>query len=154
MHRVISFAFATVVATAVSTAVADSKPLGKRTEGQIMLACLDSGGTWNESGSSFGCKTDKGEVTCKKTGTLNQGSVGMCEGYTKDAQTGGRPRGRTVGSILTGSPKAQPLRPQQVTTSPGRAPTRPLTQQNITGSPKTAPTQPLTKSSSSHPRNR
>lgn len=155
MRKAISFVSATLLATVVGAAAnAESRSLGKKTEGQVMLACINSGGQYIESGSSFGCKTDKGEVSCRKTGTLNQGAVGNCTGCNpscgQSAKAGGKPSSRTVEGILTNGPvkKPQPLHPQQATASPGRVPTQPLTQQKVTRSPASASKQPLTQQKS------
>jgi hypothetical protein len=159
MRLVISLVSAATVATlAHSAAIAEARLLdGTHTEGEIISACLKSGGEYtNYPEGSFGCKTKKGEVFCTKTGTLNQGSAGTCSACNPACgqsakRPGGKTTARTVDSILNNAPdaKPQPLKPQRTTTSPGRAPTQPLTQQNVTRSPKTSskisPVQPLSQ---------
>lgn len=96
------FAFAAI------PALARKQLSGKYTQGQIDLACINAGGqvTSGSGPGGFGCKTDGGEISCKKTGTLNQGPVGSCTACnpscSMDRKAGGRPASHSLGSILRG----------------------------------------------------
>jgi hypothetical protein len=144
-------ALALVVAPAAAGVV---KLSGTHTRDEIKTTCEKNGGTFDGvggNGAAYGCIGKGGTVQCNKDGTC-AGVCPNCGGKSASSTKGG------VGGILTGSPKTQPLRPQQVTTSPGRAPTRPLTQQHVGGSPKAQPltTQKTTaspKTASSHSTN-
>jgi hypothetical protein len=111
-----------------------SKPLGTRTEGQVLLACLNTEGGRVTSGSGpggFGCKTDKGEVSCKKTGTLNDGAVGSCEGCNPSCSAdlgGGTTGGRTLDDILSPPTKARQLEPLEASGDTNKPPARTATQ--------------------------
>jgi hypothetical protein len=147
-----------IVSVTAAAAVAESRLIGSHTEGEIESACLKNGGkVENYPGGSFGCKTEKGEVFCKKTGTLNQGAVGSCMGCNPACGQGAKPGGkttRTIGEVLTNAPikTAQPLAPQNTTRpatstprSTASAPTQPLTRQKTARSPKTTSKQPPTQ---------
>lgn len=74
---------------------------------QVDDACLANNATFT-SGSGpggYGCKTDKGEISCDKDGNC----TGTCENCGGKAAPG---KGR-MGGILTNTPtaKAQPLQP-------------------------------------------
>ena len=160
-------AFVFVIAVGMSAFIAASavaktiKLGGTHTSDEIKTTCKKNGGAFYDgagsSHSNYGCVGRKGTVECDKNGNCT-GTCDKCGGKSASSGKGG------VGGVLTGSPKTQPLRPQQTTTSPGRAPmqatrspknapVQPLTAQKMTSSTKTAPT-PMTTSSSSQRRNR
>ena len=107
---------------------------GSHSADEIRTTCGKNGGhfSMDEKTGGYECDGRKGTVFCDKNGS--------CEG--RCSRCGQAAAGGSVGNILTNTPgvKAQPLKPQQVTTLPGRAPTQ--TQQKVTRSPKS--TQPLT----------
>jgi hypothetical protein len=107
---------------------------GSHSADEIRTTCGKNGGhfSMDEKTGGYECDGRKGTVFCDKNGS--------CEG--RCSRCGQAAAGGSVGNILTNTPgvKAQPLKPQQVTTLPGRAPTQ--TQQKVTRSPKA--TQPLT----------
>jgi hypothetical protein len=110
--------------------------LGYHSSGEIKRTCKKNGGNFNSyPDGTYTCGTKKGHVVCTKDGNC----TGHCENCGGKAAAGGTTGKGSVGGTLTNATggKAQPLRPQQVTTSPGRRPT-----QAATRSPKTA--QPLT----------
>jgi hypothetical protein len=131
--------FAFVIEPALAGRVSISK---KVSAGQLKAACDKAGGFYTgSSGGGYSCTGDKGSVTCNKNGNC-WGTCKNCGGKAAAANGG-------MGGILTNTTggKAQPLQPQQVTTSPGRAPTQqtrspktaqPLTAQKTTASPRTA----------------
>jgi hypothetical protein len=104
---------------------------GSHSADEIRTTCGKNGGhfSMDEKTGGYECDGRKGTVFCDKNGS--------CEG--RCSRCGQAAAGGSVGNILTNTPgvKARPLKPQQVTTSPGRRPT-----QAATRSPKTA--QPLT----------
>jgi hypothetical protein len=118
--------------------------LGHHSSGEIKRTCKKNGGNFNSwPDGSYDCGTGKGHVTCTKDGNC----TGHCDNCGKAA--GGKTGRGSVGGILTNAQgvKAQPLQPQQVTTSPSRTPTQvtrspktaqPLTAQKTTASPRTA----------------
>jgi hypothetical protein len=130
----------TVIATPVAAGTVD---LGNHSPREIKSTCKKSGGTFNTwPDGTYTCGTGKGQVVCK-----DGKCAGHCDNCGKAAAGGTTGRG-SVGGILTNTTggKVQPLRPQQVTTSPGRAPTQqtrspktaqPLTAQKPTASPRT-----------------
>jgi hypothetical protein len=118
-------------ALAIEPALAGKVSISKKVSaGQLKTACDKAGGFYTAADSGgYSCSGSKGSISCNKNGN--------CTGYCGNC--GGKAAKGGMGGILTNAQgvKAQPLRPQQVTTSPGRAPT-----QTVTRSPKTA--QPLT----------
>jgi hypothetical protein len=98
-----------------------SEPLpGKHTMGEIWQTCLTTEGGIATNGSGpggFGCKTGKGEVSCKKTGTVNGGSVGTCEGCNPSCSmdAGGGGANRTIDDVLSPPSKAKPFEPMEAT---------------------------------------
>jgi hypothetical protein len=133
-------AFVFVIAVGMSAFIAAPvvagvvKLSGTHTRDEIKTTCKKNGGTFDGNGgvgSDYVCVGKGGTVYCKNDGTC----AGVCDNCGGKAAPG---KGG-MGGVLTNTPgaKAQPLRPQQVTTSPGRA-----TPQHVTRSPKTA--QPLT----------
>jgi hypothetical protein len=74
----IVFAGLVIAAMAATAALAGTIKLqGTYSAGQIDLACIDNGGTVTAGtgAGGFGCKTDKGEVSCTKEGQC----TGTCE---------------------------------------------------------------------------
>jgi hypothetical protein len=120
--------------------------LGYHSSGEIKRTCKKNGGNFNSyPDGTYTCGTKKGHVVCTKDGNC----TGHWENCGGKAAAGGTTGKGSVGGTLTNATggKAQPLRPQQVTTSPGRAPTQatrspktaqPLTAQKTTASPRTA----------------
>jgi hypothetical protein len=134
--------FALVAEPAFAGKVSISKRVSA---GQLKTACDKAGGMYSgpSSGGNYSCVGGKGAVFCK-TGKC----TGYCDNCGKAAAPAKTDNGRIPG-ILTNAPatNTQPLKPQQTTTSPARAPGQPLTQQTITRGPGTAPAQQKTTDS-------
>ncbi len=133
MHKALTRLIVTgMFAFIASAAIAEPLP-GKHTMGEIWQKCLTTEGGIATNGSGpggFGCKTDKGEVSCKKTGTLNGGSVGTCEGCNPSCGMDASGRGtgrRTIDDILSPPSKARPLEPMEASGSTDK-PARSVTQ--------------------------
>jgi hypothetical protein len=96
----IAFAGIVIAATAATAAEAGTIKLqGTYTASQIDLACIDNGGTVTAGtgAGGFGCKTDKGEVSCTKEGQC----TGTCERC--GARLAGGGKRQLLGGILTDS---------------------------------------------------
>jgi hypothetical protein len=133
MRKAVVFliAFGTLALVAPRPALSFSVKIGgSHSADEIRTTCGKNGGhfSMDEKTGGYECDGRKGTVFCDKNGS--------CEG--RCSRCGNAAAHGSVGGILTNTPgvKARPLQPQQVTTSPGRAPTQ------QTRSPKTA--QPLT----------
>jgi hypothetical protein len=133
MRKAVVFliAFGTLALVAPRPALSFSVKIGgSHSADEIRKTCGKNGGhfSMDEKTGGYECDGRKGTVFCDKNGS--------CEG--RCSRCGNAAAHGSVGGILTNTPgvKARPLQPQQVTTSPGRAPTQ------QTRSPKTA--QPLT----------
>jgi hypothetical protein len=131
-----------VAAPAVAGTV---KITGKYTLGQIEQRCLatDTGRVTSGTGpGGYGCKTDKGEVSCDKNGNCT-GTCQNCGGKAASSRGG-------MGGVLANAPagKVQPLTPQKVTRPTTTAPTQPLKQQRTTTTSGSRPMQPLAASPS------
>jgi hypothetical protein len=146
MRRAVICIVATVMIAVIAIpSIAETKLPGIKTQGQIDLYCLDAGGqvTSGSGPGGFGCKTDKGEISCTKTGTLNQGPVGSCVGCNPSCgmDASGGSRTTSIRDILSLPAGARPLEPlaasgettnspaQSKTQSPGDAPMHQLTPQ-------------------------
>jgi hypothetical protein len=139
--------FVCVIAVGISAFIAAPavakviKLSGTHTRDEIKATCEKNGGVFDGAGgagSDYICHGKGGTVFCKNDGTC----AGACP------KCGDAPGKGGMGGILTNTTggKVQPLRPQQVTTSPGRTPTQqtrspktaqPLTAQKPTASPRT-----------------
>jgi hypothetical protein len=136
--------FGVVAAPAIAGTV---KLTGKYGKSYIEARCLGNETGRPTSGSGpggYGCKTNKGEVSCDKNGNCT-GTCQNCGGKAAAAKGG-------MGGILTNAPggKVQPLTPQKTTRPTTTAPTRPLKQQKVTRSPVSTP-QKMTGSPSGRP---
>jgi hypothetical protein len=140
MRKAVVFliAFGTLALVAPRPALSFSVKIGgSHSADEIRKTCGKNGGhfSMDEKTGGYECDGRKGTVFCDKNGS--------CEG--RCSRCGNAAAHGSVGGILTNTPgvKARPLQPQQVTTSPGRAPTQqtrspkiaqPLTAQKTTGS--------------------
>lgn len=96
LFRAITAAF--IAAMAVSTPAAAGRIILTASASQVDLACINAGGT-STAGigpGGYGCKTNKGEVTCNKDGKC----VGECEKCGAARVVQGGLKGR-LGQILT-----------------------------------------------------
>ena len=136
-----------VIAFTVIPADARTKLSGEYTQGQVDLACINAGGqvTSGSGSGGFGCKTGKVEISCTKTGTLNQGPVGTCTACKPSCSMdagGGTNGAGTLDGFLSPRAKVQQLEAtgdaaagqgsppaQRATTRLGDASTQPLAAQ-------------------------